>query len=158
GSNVYVKWRIKPDQTLPSGPLQISYTTDDVVWTLGPTGIDDGPNGGCPTSPAYPGCFVWLNTVSSSYLKLRLEVTNTNGMVTYAQPPPLNVFPPVNFIAGDLEPGLGASAQSALFYAADNYYGGRASYSLVVMPDGVIYYSDPARGILRIDPEDGVQR
>ncbi|MCC6807850.1 MAG: hypothetical protein IT381_10530 [Deltaproteobacteria bacterium] len=160
-SAVYVKWTIAPGQTFGAGPIALQATTDNLTWTTVASALANGDNdaaapAGCTTTAKFSGCYKWTNTVASTYVKLRLAATNTNGMVTFAQMQPLNVGGTVNILAGDVEPGSGASVQSAQLFVGDSFYSGRAMHSLVVMPDGVIYFSDSVRGLLKIDPATGI--
>lgn len=162
GQPVYLKWDARHTPPLTGTPVTAYYSTDDVLWTkipgafgaTGATGVSGAS--GCTTTAKFPGCAVWTNDVSGGYLKIRLAVTDANLATTYAQAQPLNVFPPVNFLAGNLERGLGASATSSLLTVADNYYGERGARSMVVMPDGVIYLLDTHFGLSRIDPANGI--
>ncbi len=154
GSDVYLKWRITDDAVMPSTGLRIEYTTDDTNFTSVVANLNPAGNNGTACTfdgVTYTGCYRWTGgSPSSGYYRIRLTATDSDGMATYNSPSPLNVFPPINFLAGNTESNLGASASTATFnlHSGDNH-------SFVVASDGTVYIRDLTRGILKINPADG---
>jgi hypothetical protein len=164
-STVYIKWRATDDNALSAGAVALYYTTDDSTFTLIANNLDNASNSGCTVNDAgttaddlATGCYTWTNgSPSNSYFKIRVTVTDSNGMVSFSTSTPLNVWPPIKFLAGNTEPGLGASATSSIFFSNTSSSSIPDPHSFVVKTDGTIFFRDINRGILKIDPATGVQ-
>ena len=113
---------------------------------------------GCTLQATDTGCYVWTNNIpASGFFRIRVVLTDNNGMIARTPSNFVNGSK-VNTIAGNTDPGLGASAQTAIFY---NFTGSQPSAdpnSFVITNDGTIYFRDIYRGILTVSPYDGIQR
>jgi hypothetical protein len=155
---VFIKWSLTDDQTLPASPITLSYTTDDSTYTTIASGLaHDSDNAtACTTDGTYSGCYRWATAPTSGYLRIRITATDADGMATYNSPSPLNVSPPINFLAGNVESNLGASATTGTI-SFTNASGGTTQIdpnAFAVAQDGTVYVRDSTRGILRINPAD----
>lgn len=159
GTTVYIKWKLTDDRALPATPVTLYYTTDETNFTQIATNLINGVNGSCTVSAPHTGCYAWSNgSPANTYFRIRVAAVDSNSMVTYAGATPLNVADRFNFIAGNTDPGLGASASSAVFFAERmNSPFAPAGGTLAVAENGVVYFNDVKRGILRIAPSDGKQ-
>lgn len=154
--NVYIKWSATDDQALPANPVSLYYTTDDSTYTLIVANVANASNGGCTVTAGYTGCYVWNQNVTSGYLKVRVAVIDSNSMSSLAATS-INTWPPINFLAGNTDPGTNGAATSAMFFSDNSsvYYDPN---SLLVADNGIIYFRDVTRGIMKIDPADGNAR
>src|SRR5690606_37497735 len=59
----------------------------------------------------------------------------------------------INFLAGVTDPGTDSSATSAMFMNNRREY----YFKFLVTDQGVIYFNDSSRGILKVDPVTGNQ-
>jgi hypothetical protein len=158
GSTVYIKWKATDDQPLPSTPISLYYTLDNITYTLIASNISNSANAGCTISGAQTGCYTWTNgSPTDGYLSIRVAAQDSNSMVSYTTAPALNVMPPIRFLAGNTEPGLNGSASAAMFFNAISD-GKTDAGSLLVHPNGTIYFRDIMRGILVVSPSDGIQK
>ncbi len=169
--SVYIKWNIESAPNgLDPGPVDLLYTQDDVTYLPIASGIENAaaadctltpaPNGACATTDMMPrsGCYVW-DDAPAGYFKVRVQVTDHNGTVVLTPTNALNLWPPINFLAGNTEPGLGGSGAAAVFFTYSETDTSVASpNTLAVTDDGIIYYLDVRRGLLAVDFADGVQR
>lgn len=159
GSDVYIRWKVSDNITLPAGAITLYYTSDEINFNEITAGINAHSNSGCPNIVLAPneGCYAWIggSPLNTAY-KIRVKVTDAGGISTQLISNPLNSGL-LKIIAGNTESGLGGSAQTAMFYTrrsgsyADNG-------SLVVTNDGKFFFADWKRGILTIDQADGKQK
>lgn len=155
GSNVYVKWKASDDQALPSTPITISYTTNESTYVTLVSNLANTQGAGCTVDGSnYTGCYV-ITAPTSSYFKIRVSVTDSSQMTSVSNAPPNNtgVF---NLLAGNTELGIGGSANSAIFNTDSNSTVSAATGALVVTDSGVIFIRDLVKGILKIDPQNGI--
>ena len=114
---------------------------------------------GCTLQGTDTGCYVWTNNIpANGFFRIRVVLTDKNGMIV-RMPSNFVNGGKVNTIAGNTDPDLGASAQTAIFYN----YGKQRDYlsdpgSFVVLNDGTIYFRDASRGLLTVSPYDGIQK
>ena len=163
GHDVYIKWKATASNPISATPVSLSYTTDDINYTTIASGLTNGANGACqPDDPATAaddgdtGCYVWMGGgPTSNFFRVRMTVTDNASMTTYAGSSPLNVSE-MSFIAGNTETGLGSSATSAVFFNYTAQATTPDTGSLLVTPDGTIYFRDYQRGILTVSPTDGL--
>jgi hypothetical protein len=159
GSSVYIRWKATDDQAFPATPISLYYTTDDATYTLIANNIANSANTGCTLSGTDTGCYKWTNgSPTNSYLRIRVTARDSNSMESFAVATPLNVMPPIQFIAGNTEAGLNGSANSAMFFNELSQNTVTDPHSLVVTPEGTIYFRDIRRGILVVSPTDGIQK
>lgn len=156
GQAVYIKWHVSDDKSLPSGSISLYYTTDEVNFTQIASGLDNIANGGCTIDgTTFTGCYHWTSPgAPNGYFKIRLEVTDTSSIKTLSSTPPLNV-PSFKVIAGNTDAGLGGSARSAVLYSEPGNENGDPN-SLVIDKNGIFYFKDYKRGIMKIDPTTGL--
>lgn len=159
GSTVYIKWKVTDDRALPATPITLYYTTDESTYTQIATGLSNGVNGTCTISGAQTGCYRWTNGApASTYFKVRVAAQDSSSMITFSSASPLNVADKVNFLAGNTDLGLGASASSAMFFNDLSAAASVDRHTLVVLPNGTVYFRDKKRGLLYVRPDDGIQR
>lgn len=164
GSPIYIKWKAFDDHALPTNPIAIYFTSDDTTWTLVANNLANGQNGAClvddPATPAdndATGCYKLSAAPTSGYLKFRVIVTDSDGLTSAMSSVGMNVASTLRFLAGNTDPGTGLSAQAGMFF-----YNGmsdsitRDFNTLAVDRNGVVYFKDVYRGILKVDPTDGV--
>src|SRR5262249_51489936 len=119
--------------------------------------------GAVDTNPK-TGCFYWSSAPASSYFKVRVVATDINAASTVTSAiPPMNVFPPINFLAGNPDPGLGGSSSALPFKnrqigpitSQSNTTTNWDVGSFVVTSQGGIYFRDYDNGVLWVDPANG---
>ena len=158
GTDLYVKWNASDLEGLAANPITIQYTTDDVNFSAltGGTNLTNGANGSCTVDPGFTGCAKLLSP-TSSYYKIRVIAKDTLGTTVFLNSSSLNETK-LKILAGNTDDGLNGSAISAIFYT----YGSSKTVSygyknrLVISDDGKFFYVDKLRGLLWIDPSNGV--
>lgn len=159
GSTVYIYWQASDANALPSNAIDLSYTTNDTTWTpvTGGTGLPNSQGTGCTLFGAYTGCFKWTNgSPTSSYFKVQAKVTNSATYSALNASPALNANA-IKFLAGNTNVGTNASATAGVFLATvQNDIRQFDQGTLVVHPNGTIFFKDTSRGILKIDPATGL--
>ncbi len=171
GNEVFVKWYASSEAGFGATPIALSYTTDDVNYIPipGASALTNGVNGGCNLeSPpnddcsavdttAKTGCFHWDSAPLSTYFKVRVTATDVDSASSVTSAiPPMNVFPPINFLAGNPDPGLGGSVSSVpLLSRQISSYDQPDLGSFVVTSRGGIYFRDYDNGLLWVDPSSG---
>lgn len=166
GQPIYVKWKISDDKAFGATPVSVFFTTDDITYTPVATNIANGQNGACTIDHASTtaddgstGCYYWASAPVSGFLRLRIVIEDSNGLTAGYSSLPLNVASSMRFLAGNTDPGTNLSAQTALFMTTrQEYLYSPDPQSLVVTRDGTLFFKDLNRGILKVDPSDGVQR
>lgn len=161
GEQVTIKWKAT-STNFGLTPISLYYTLDDVTYTSIAENLANGANGSCTPDEAgldvddgATGCYLWTSP-RSSYYKVRVTAKDNVGSASFSPTNPMNVSGTLNMLAGNTEPGLGASATSAMFF---NDLGSSAvedPQTLVVTSKGDIYFRDIYRGILHVDPNSGV--
>lgn len=158
GGTIYVKWNAADNEGLITSPISIQYSTNDVSFLpiSGATRISNGQNGACTVDSGYTGCAVLVSPVSGYYV-LRIVAEDNSGLSTFMTLNAMNQSS-IRMLAGNTDSGLDGSASSAVFNRYVN--NGNAAYpaknKLVVSDDGKIFYIDPLRGLLWIDPSTGL--
>ena len=153
-SSIYIKWRaVVGTSVLDPAPIRFFYTTDDVNYQeLDNTDYLNSANGSCTVPGGYTGCAA-LTSPSDGYFKIRIMVKDSEGYYSLASSNPLNSFDPnrptkmINFIAGNTDLALQASAKSAILKPKGNF-------SLAVLDDGRIFVNDE-RGLAWVNPNTG---
>lgn len=160
GSTLYIKWNASAGTgtTLTSNPISIYTTTDDLNYTLVASNLTNTGQGGCTVTASMTGCYAWTpGNLSTSYFRVRVTAQDVNGQVTAQSTPPINVSSVFSFLAGNVDPGLNASATAAMFFD----YGPPGfsdSTTFVIDSYGDVFFRDIYRGILKVNPSDGIQR
>ena len=157
GQTVYIKWKASDDIVLPGDAMVISFTSDEQNFTQVVSGIANAQGVGCTVDGVIStGCYRWTNASPySTYYKIRVGVLDSTGLISYASGPPLNTTP-FSIIAGNTDLGLNGSAATAILKtrnAAGSNNTGNSRF--VVRSDGNVFILDE-RGLLKIDPYDGL--
>ena len=158
GQNVFIKWSVSDDRVLPPSPISLYYTQNDLDYHLIAADLSNSINGGCSLEGGYSGCYLWAGGApTDGYFKIRVVAQDDSSMKTFASTQPLNVMPPIRFLAGNTDLGLGGSASSAIFFSSLTNSSIADPNSLAVASNGTIYFRDSKRGILKVDPSTGMQ-
>lgn len=156
GQSVYVKWRASDDLPLAADAISISFTANEQNFTSVVSGISNTAQAGCTIDANATGCYKWTNgSPFSTYFKVRVGVVDNTGLISYASAPPNNTTP-FSIIAGNTDLGLNGSAATAILNTR-NAVGTNSTGNtrFVVRSDGNVYILDE-RGLMRIDPYDGL--
>jgi len=157
GSPIYIKWKIASAiNGLGAKPISLYSTTDDSNYMPIAENVSNAANGGCALDSDHSGCFVGT-APSSGYFRIRVAVQDIQGMVTFSSGPAVNSYP-LSYLAGNTDPGLGATASSSMFFGFTSNAESGDPGSFVMTDDGTAYYRDIYRGILVIDPTTGIVR
>lgn len=165
GGHVYIKWFAADSNGLAADPISLYYTTDDVNYHLIASGLNNGSNGGCAINEVATtaddqatGCFVWVSgSPANGFFRIQARARNNYGLEASSASSPINVAE-IRILAGNVDPGTNSSAAAAMFFNEMGNYMNADPQSFVVTDAGIIYFRDKNRGILKIDPADGVQR
>ena len=158
GQQVFIRWNASAANGLPSAPIALYSTTDDVNFTSIAPALPNAAGTGCTLQGTDTGCYVWTSNIpANGFFRIRAVLTDNNGMIVRTPSNFVNGGK-VNTVAGNTDPGLGASAQTAVFYS---YSAGPATAdpgSFAITNDGTIYFRDVNRGLMVISPYDGIQK
>lgn len=154
GGQVFIKWKATDDYGLPSNPVKLYYTTNDTTYNLITGDLPNAQGSGCTLTPDTTGCYVWTQNITSGYLKIRVAVTDSSMMSSFSAAS-INSGS-INFLAGNTDPGVNGSAASALFFSEMSVVHHSDPGSLVVTASGSIFFRDINRGILTVNPADGI--
>jgi large repetitive protein len=156
-TTAYVEWNVTSSTGIGSNGIEIFYTTDDSIWTSLASGLPNSQGTGCTLHGSSTGCYKWTNgSPTSNFFRIRVKATDTQNYSAQNTAVALNanVF---NFLAGNTEGGVGGSANAAVFLNNIQSDNRKSDYnSLAVHPNGTIYFRDATRGILKVDPADGL--
>jgi large repetitive protein len=161
GGFVYIKWRATSTSTLGSTPIKLSFTTDDVNWNT-IANVANAAGSGCSlnTSSAdasTTGCYRW-SAPTSGFMRLKIEVADSGGRSTAVTPPPLNTGT-FKLIAGNTEPGINTSTLSSVYiFRKQQHTTWGEPNAFAINTSGVLYVNDHERGILTVDPADGLTK
>jgi heat shock protein HslJ len=159
GSSVYIKWNASSSGSLTANPISIFYTTDDINYTAvpGASALTNTTSAGCTITGSETGCFKWTNgSPTNTYYRIRVGGIDTNGRQAFQSSQALNIGSTMNILAGTSDPGTGGDALAGSFYT-QNLNGNYPSIQyFVVSSAGIIYFIDTSRGLLKIDPADGI--
>jgi large repetitive protein len=155
GNDVIIKWKLTDDEILPSNPIEISYTTDEVNFHVIASNLSNSAHSGCSVDGATStGCYRWANgSPANTYFKIRVQALDDGGLSSIASAEPNNMTP-FKIIAGTTDPGLGGSAASAVIFPVTVSPQYTAAGSFVVRDNGTMYIVE-SRGLMVIDPNDG---
>lgn len=158
GGNVYIKWNAVDLEGLSANPISIYYTIDDVNYLpfISAQDIPNGVNGSCSIDARFSGCTV-VSAPASTYFKIRVVAKDLIDSVVFFKSDSMNE-PNVRVIAGNSEDGIGASATTAVFRTngATSTINGLYRYKLVMTNNGKFFYADAQKGLLWVNPENGV--
>lgn len=156
GQSVYIKWNASDDLALPNDAMMIYFTADEQNFTSVVSGIPNAVGAGCTIDGSSTGCYKWTNgSPFSTYFKVRVGVIDTTGLISYASAPPNNTTP-FSIIAGNTDLGLNGSANTAILNTRNAVGTNNTGASrFVVRSDGNVYILDE-RGLMRINPYDGL--
>lgn len=157
GSPVYINWNASDDRVLPAQYLSLEFATDSSgQFDEIAANLTSQAYNGCAIQPGFNGCYKWTSP-TNGFLKIRGKVTDSDNQVAFGLSSPLNVGQ-LRMLAGKTDPGTNQSARVNKFqpYNGDVNWSDQGSF--VVTRDGVIYVRDSKRGILKIDPIDGIAR
>lgn len=157
GSSVYINWKVSDDRTLPTQYINLEFTTDNSgTYDEIASNLQSQAYNGCVIQPGFDGCYKWTSP-TNGFLKIRGKGTDSDNQVAFGLSSPLNVGQ-LRLLAGKTDAGTNQSAKVNKFqpYQTDPNFAD--AFSFVVTRDGVIYVRDLKRGILKIDPLDGIAR
>lgn len=159
---VYIKWTASDVEGLNATPISISYSVDDVNFTTVASNLINGANGGCVVDHASTsaddsatGCYVWSGGNPAGYFKIKVTALDTSGQASSSVSVPLNSGN-INFLAGNTSVGLNSSATSAIFQNWIASVDSSDNGSLAITPSGMLFFLDPFRGLMRVNPTDGL--
>ncbi|MEN9722969.1 MAG: hypothetical protein RJB38_955 [Pseudomonadota bacterium] len=146
GGSVYLKWSASSTSGIPATGISIEYTTDDVNFSTLISGLSNSANtGACTLNGSFTGCAV-LTAPSSGYFRLRVRAQDIHNYAAYGAANGMNTGS-LNFLAGNTDLALGASAKSAILLPCDQC-------GLAVLNDGRIFLGD-SRGLGWQNPATG---
>lgn len=155
GDMILIKWRAIDDYGI-NPTIKLQYTTNDTTYTQIAVNLSNGVNN-CPglnesgtsLDDGSTGCYKWVSPVTDTqYFKIRLIVEDSGEQATSVSSQPLN-SPNFKILAGNMEPGVGSSAKSAIITPTQ-------LYSLAVTSDGKVFIRDGSFGLMYVDPISGV--
>ena len=155
--DVYVRWKVT-DTDLTTAPISLYYTLDEETFYEVP-GMQDITNSkvGCTTDGNYTGCRK-IQAPSSGYFKIQIKVKDQSGLVSLSATPALNTEK-FSIVAGNTDLGINGSANKAIFLSQVRAADVPGDFgTLAVSSKGKVYFLDSSRGILLVDPVDGVQK
>ncbi len=160
GTPVVIRWKVTHAHNgLGPTPISLYSTSDDRTFTPIAQSLSNGANGGCSLgSGLSTGCYVWTSALpTDTYFRIRVAVQDLNGMITTSSTNPLNGNG-LSSIAGNTDAGVGASAQAAMFIGPKLGYLSSDAGSFVVSNRGNVFFRDPEKGILWMQPRDAIVR
>jgi hypothetical protein len=158
GNTVYIQWKVtSTPNSLATNPISIEYATDNTTFTSITTSAIDGANA-CTPDSYHTGCYKWTNGApTSNFFSVKVKVTDSLGMTSSATSAGMNSSPPITFLAGSTDLGTNGAASSAAFVSYALGATTMDTQSFVVTTNGIIYFRDQYRGILKVDPATGNQ-
>ena len=155
GNTVYIKWKITDTSGIPANGITLSYTSNDSTWTTIGT-FSDQSNGGCDISQSdFTGCYTWTNgSPTSSYFRIKMEVTNSNSLEASALSNTTNTSDKFIHLFGNPSDGLNGSAKSAVLFRRGDINTNVEHHLFTVASDGTTYLVD-IRGLLKVSPTTG---
>lgn len=161
GQDIYVKW--KASGSLGSTPISISFSTDDINWSLYSANISLTAQSGCTPDhvgssldDGMNGCYK-ISSPTGGSIRIRISVKDNNDNIAMKSSGLLNTGL-VQILAGNVDDGLNSSATKAMLFnrIIDQYQMDLDSF--VMTNDGKFIFRDQLRGILIVKPEDGILR
>lgn len=155
--DVFVRWKVT-DTDLLTAPISLYYTLDEETFTEVPNmqNITNAPVG-CSIDSNYTGCRR-IPAPSSGYFKIQIKVKDQSGLVSLSATPALNTDK-FSIVAGNTDLGINGSANKAIFLSQVRAADVPGDFgTLAVSSKGKVYFMDASRGVLLVDPVDGVQK
>lgn len=152
GTSLYLKWK----QKVYHGTAGVSlwYTLNGTDFTLIEENAESGSVLSCSAAGAVDACtYNWSSPVpvNTTYM-IQVRVTDGIGQTTTKNTVYIS-NPNIRPIAGNTDPGTNGSAKKAAFRGQTPDSG-----SFVVTRNGLLFFRDIARGLLIVDPNNGVQK
>lgn len=162
GDTVYISWRATDNNAFPNQTVHLSYSTDDINFNpiapdasvpLDPLNNDAN---NCPqvNDPANSlddtatGCYRWTFPLTDGqYFRIKVVISDDENQDTSITSVALNSNK-FKILAGNVDPGTGASAKSAQLFPKSTV----RPFTLAVSSDGKIFFNDAKRGLLYINP------
>jgi len=161
GQTVFIRWHASAYHGFSTAPIRLSYTTDSLTYVdiAGAEGLQNGSNGGCSFDSAlHTGCFTWSDSApTDAFFRIRVIAEDQLGFNAGAQSGLLNSR--LRMIAGNIDRGLDTSATAATLRPKIDWVWGMPDHnSLVVTPDGRVFYRDDRLGLIMIEPQEQIFR
>lgn len=162
GETVYINWRAIDNREIPASSVYLAYTIDDINFLpIAPSadlsiGALNNDKNNCPflNEPTNPlddmatGCYRWTFPLSDGqYFRLKVVVSDDLEQDASMTSIALNSNK-FKILAGNVDPGTGASAKVAQFFSKEEV----RPFTLAVSRDGKIFFNDSKRGLLYINP------
>nr|BFD66043.1 hypothetical protein HAGR004_10650 [Bdellovibrio sp. HAGR004] len=152
GTTLYLKWK----QRVFTGTANVSlwYTIDGTQYTLIEKDLSPGVGLSCTASGSEDVCQYTWNSPVPVNTPYKIQVRLADGIEQTVIKNTVYISNP-NFraIAGNTDPGTHGSAKNAAFRGLFPDSG-----SFVVSRNGVLFFRDIARGLLMVEPGNGVQK
>jgi hypothetical protein len=162
-SSVYIKWTASDVEGMDATPITLYYTTDDITYSEITSGLLNASNSGCTINDttladdSATGCYIWNSgSTPTGYFKIRVKALDSSGQISLTSSDSMNVSS-IKFIAGNTDPGLGASAASAVFFPTDVSNATPDNGHMLIATNGDFYFKDKSRGLLKVKASDGLQ-
>lgn len=155
--DLFIRWKVT-DTDLLTAPISLYYTLDEETFYEVP-GMQDITNTpvGCTIDGNYTGCRR-IPAPTDKYFKIQIKVKDQSGLVSLSATPALNTEK-FSIVAGNTDLGINGSANKAIFLSIVRAADVPGDFgTLAVTSKGKVYFMDATRGILLVDPVDGVQK
>ncbi|AZZ37797.1 hypothetical protein CIK05_13640 [Bdellovibrio sp. qaytius] len=155
--DVFVRWNVT-DTDLLTAPISLYYTLDEENFIEVP-GAQNITNVsvGCSPGASFTGCRK-IAAPSDKYFKIQIKVKDQSGLVSLSATPALNTDK-FSIVAGNTDLGINGSANKAIFLSQVRAADVPGDFgTLAVSSKGKVYFMDATRGVLLVDPVDGVQK
>lgn len=155
--DLFIRWKVT-DTDLLTAPISLFYTLDEETF-IPITGMQDITNTpvGCAINGDYTGCRR-ITAPTDKYFKIQIKVKDQSGLVSLSATPALNTDK-FSIVAGNTDLGINGSANKAIFLSQVRAADVPGDFgTLAVSSKGKVYFQDATRGVLLVDPVDGVQK
>jgi hypothetical protein len=155
--DLFIRWKVT-DTDLLTAPISLYYTTDEVNFTeISQMQNITNTAVGCTIDTNFTGCRR-IPAPSSDYFKIQIKVKDQSGLVSLSATSALNTAK-FSIVAGNTDLGINGSANKAIFLSQVRAADVPGDFgTLAVTSKGKVYYMDYTRGVLLVDPLDGVQK
>ena len=155
--DLFIRWKVT-DTDLLTAPISLFYTLDEVTF-YPIAGMQDITNTavGCTIDGNYTGCRR-IAAPTDKYFKIQIKVKDQSGLVSLSATSALNTEK-FSIVAGNTDLGINGSANKAIFLSQVRAADVPGDFgTLAVSSKGKVYFMDATRGVLLVDPVDGVQK
>lgn len=155
--DLFIRWKVS-DTDLLTAPISLYYTLDEETFIEVP-GMQDITNTpvGCTIDGNFTGCRR-IPAPTDKYFKIQIKVKDQSGLVSLSATPALNTEK-FSIVAGNTDLGINGSANKAIFLSVVRAADVPGDFgTLAVSSKGKVYFMDATRGVLLVDPVDGVQK